>query len=573
MELTLYKSEKLFSEKVRDLIVWGIVCFFIVALAFPLITLGIKATQDNNGNYIGTTNFIQYLTSPGVLNSFFNTVKIASLSMSITLILGFLYSYGIARSQIRGKNILKFLILLPIFAPTMLHGISLIYLFGRMGVITTGFFGKFPYLATDINLYGATGIVISEVIYTLPQAYLIISMALANSDYRLYEAAKTLGTSKIKQFFTITLPSCKYAVFSTATVSFILAFTDFGAPKVVGGNYNVLATDIYKQVIGQQNLGRGAVVSILLLIPAIISFFLEKSLEKKQRDTFNAKSMNYRVEHSRFRDTFFYIFCWLIGVSILGLFLIAAVASFIKMWPYNFEITLNNYKFFDFNGGALQFYKNSVTIAFISATLGTVIAYLGAYICLKTESLTSVRNTIKFFAIVPLALPGMVLGLGYIFFFNMNYIQIPIIGWVSNPFNTLYGTLWILVLVNIVHFFSVAFMTASTSLKKLDKEFEIVSLSMGIPWYKTFFNVTLPLTKHTIGEIFIYYFVNCMTTVSAAVFLYTSKTTLASIAMINLDEVGDQAKAAAMGVLIVITNLFIKAIYEIIKKRYFGRNR
>ncbi|WP_418965057.1 hypothetical protein [Cetobacterium sp.] len=186
MELTLNKSEKLFSEKVRDLIVLGIVCFFIVALAFPLITLGIKATQDNSGNYIGTTNFIQYLTSPGVLNSFFNTVKIASLSMSITLILGFLYSYGIARSQIRGKNILKFLILLPIFAPTMLHGISLIYLFGRMGVITTGFFGKFPYLATDINLYGATGIVISEVIYTLPQAYLIISMALANSDYRLY---------------------------------------------------------------------------------------------------------------------------------------------------------------------------------------------------------------------------------------------------------------------------------------------------------------------------------------------------------------------------------------------------
>lgn len=573
MELIFNRSQKLFSERVRDIIVWGIAIFFIVVLAFPLVALGVKATQNNSGTYIGFRNFIEYLTSPGVLSSFFNTIKVASSTMFITLLLGFIYSYGISRSNIKGKNILKFLILLPIFAPTMLHGISLVYIFGRMGVITTGFFGKFPSLATDINLYGPTGIVISEVIYTLPQAYLIISMALANSDYRLYEAAKTLGTSKVKQFFTITLPSCKYAVFSTATVSFILAFTDFGAPKVVGGNYNVLATDIYKQVIGQQNLGRGAVVSILLLIPAIISFFLEKSLEKKQRDTFNAKSMDYRIEHSKFRDLFFYIFCWLIASSILGIFVIATIASFVKMWPYNFEATLNNYKFFDFNGGALQFYKNSILTALLSAILGTIISYLGAYTCLKTETLTPIRNTIKFLAIVPLALPGMVLGLGYIFFFNMNYIQIPFLGLVSNPFNSLYGTLWILVLVNIVHFFSVAFMTASTSLKKLDKEFEIISLSMGIPWYKTFFNVTLPLTKHTIGEIFIYYFVNCMTTVSAAVFLYTSKTTLASIAMVNLDEVGDQAKAAAMGILIVATNLFVKAIYEIIKKIFFGRNK
>lgn len=573
MELIFKKSEKLLSEKIRDVIVWGIAAFFVVTLLFPLITLSLKATEDNAGNFIGLQNFIQYLTSPGVMSSFFNTVKIATSTMLITLILGFGYSYGMARSNIKGKGVLKFLILLPIFAPTMLHGISLVYLFGRMGVITTGFFGKFPGIATDINLYGSTGIVISEVIYTLPQAYLIISMALQNSDYRLYEAAKTLGTSKIKQFFTITLPSCKYAIFSTATVSFILAFTDFGAPKVVGGNYNVLATDIYKQVIGQQNLGRGAVVSILLLIPAVISFFFEKSLEKKQRDTFNAKSMNYRIESSTNRDIFFYSFCWLIGLSILGLFITAGIASFVKMWPYNFELTLNNYKFFDFNGGAFHFYKNSITIAMLSAVFGTIIAYLGAYICLKTESLTRLRNIIKFFAIVPLALPGMVLGLGYIFFFNMNYIRIPLLGWVNNPFNSLYGTLWILVLVNIVHFFSVAFMTASTSLKKLDKEFEIVSLAMGVSWYKTFFSVTLPLTKHTIGEIFIYYFVNCMTTVSAAVFLYTSKTTLASIAMVNLDEVGDQAKAAAMGILIVGTNLLVKTIYEIIKKRYFRRNK
>ncbi|MGL5798351.1 MAG: putative 2-aminoethylphosphonate ABC transporter permease subunit [Cetobacterium sp.] len=573
MDLILKKSEKLFSEKIRDTLVYCIAIFFVIALLFPLIFLGFKSVEDNAGNFIGLSNFIGYLASPSVLGSFLNTVKIAISTTIITLILGFIYSYGVARCNLKFKSALKFLILLPIFAPTMLHGISLVYLFGRMGIVTTGFFGRFPNLAVDINLYGSTGIIISEVIYTLPQAYLIMSMALQNSDYRLYEAAKTLGSSKTKQFFTITLPSCKYAIFSSATVAFILSFTDFGAPKVVGGNYNVLATDIYKQVIGQLNLGRGAVVSILLLLPAIISFFFERNFEKKQRDTFNAKSMKYRVELSPLRDKIFSIFCSVIAFGILTIFLVALVASFSKMWPYNFEFSLNNYKFFDFNGGAFHFYKNSILIALLSAGLGTILAYFTAYICLKTESLNSIRNFIKFFSIVPLALPGMVLGLGYIFFFNSNYINFPIFGRVMNPFNAIYGTIWILVFCNITHFFSVAFMTANTSLKKLDKEFEIISLSMGVPWYKTFFSVTLPMTKHTIGEIFIYYFVNCMTTVSAAVFLYTSKTTLASIAMVNLDEVGDSAKAAAMGILIVATNLIVKALYELIKKKYFGSDK
>ncbi|MGL6169287.1 MAG: putative 2-aminoethylphosphonate ABC transporter permease subunit, partial [Fusobacteriaceae bacterium] len=199
MDLVLKKTEKLTSEKIRDIFVWVIVLFFMVALVFPLFFLGIKSLENTAGEYVGVQNFVQYLKNPGVMNSFLNTVKIATLSMVITLGIGFLYSYGVSRANLKGKNILKFLVLLPIFAPTMLHGISLVYLFGRMGLITTGFFGRLPWLSTNINLYGPVGIVISEVIYTLPQAYLIISIALANSDYRLYEAAETLGTSKIKQ--------------------------------------------------------------------------------------------------------------------------------------------------------------------------------------------------------------------------------------------------------------------------------------------------------------------------------------------------------------------------------------
>ena len=556
----------LFSEKIREWIGYFIIGIFLVTLILPIIYLGIRAVSDKSGNFIGILNFKEYLTNPAVLKSFFNTVNISILTTIFTIVIGSVYAYGMSRCNISGKRLLKLIVLLPLFAPTMLHGISLIYLFGRKGIITTGFFGKYPFLATDISLYGPVGIVISEIIYALPQVYLILSISLKNSDYRLYEAGKTLGSSNFKQFLTITLPSMKYALISSTIVTFILSFTDLGAPKVVGGNYNVLATDIYKQVIGQQELGKGAVVSILLIIPAVISFALQRSIDNKQRDAFNAKSSAYRIEKNSFRDITIGIFCYGISFGIILIFLTSVVASFTKMWPYDFSFVLNNYKFFDYNGGAMAFYRNSIKIAFLTGILGTALAFFSSYISTKVNNMKIIKELIGFFALIPLALPGMVLGLGYIFFFNLVTLNIPFLGEVRNPFNNLYGTLWILVFVNIIHFFSVAFITASTALKKLDKEFEIVSLSMGIPWYKTFFKVTVPLTREAIGEIFIYYFINAMTTVSAAIFLYTSKTTLASIAMINLDEVGDQSKAAAMGVLIILTNLIVKLVYELIIK-------
>ena len=151
-------------------------------------------------------------------------------------------------------------------------GLSLVYMFGNKGVITTGFFDRFPWLAWDIQLYGLTGIVIAEVVFTFPPAFMILLVALSNTDARLYEASESLGAGKVRTFFTVTIPSIKFGLLSAIFVAFTLSFTDFGAPKVVGGQFNILAVDIYKQVIGQQNFGMGATVSIILLIPTVLAF-------------------------------------------------------------------------------------------------------------------------------------------------------------------------------------------------------------------------------------------------------------------------------------------------------------
>lgn len=559
--------EKTKDEVIREILTWFILIFLIVAIVFPLGLLLTKSFENNSGEFIGLSNFKEYFSNKNLLISLKNTFTISIASSVISLVLAFVYAYGVQRTTIRFKNIFKYIALMPLFAPTMMHGISLVYLFGRKGAVTTGFFDKIPQLAFDINLYGATGIIIAEVLYIFPQIFLVLNIALSTTDYRLYEAADMLGTSNFRKFFTITLPNMKYGMISSFIIAFILSFTDFGAPKVVGGNFSVLATDVYIKVVGQNNMSMGAVVSIILLIPSVAAFFIDQKIQKKQGVVLNAKSIPYTAKENKARDIFFYIYTILICLFIISIFVTIFVSAFSKLWPYDLSFSLNNFKFYDYNGGIEIFFKNSFILAVLSGIFGTFMTFMSAYLIEKKEKKTIKDKVIYFLSLVPLALPGMVIGISYIFFFNKSYFTIPFLNIsIMNPFNSLYKTIWIMVLANVIHFYSISFLTANTALKKLDKEFERVSLSMGIPWYKTFSNVTFPMCLESILEIFFYYFVNSMVTISALVFLYTSSLNLLPIAVINLDDTGEIAKASAMSIVILLTNIIIKIIYQIILK-------
>lgn len=559
--------EKTKDEVIREILTWFILIFLIVAIVLPLGFLLTKSFENNSGEFIGLSNFKEYFSNKNLLISLKNTFTISIASSVISLILAFIYAYGVQRTTIRFKNIFKYIALMPLFAPTMMHGISLVYLFGRKGAITTGFFDKIPQFAFDINLYGATGIIIAEVLYIFPQIFLVLNIALSTTDYRLYEAADMLGTSNFRKFFTITLPNMKYGMISSFFIAFILSFTDFGAPKVVGGNFSVLATDVYIKVVGQNNMSMGAVVSIILLIPSVAAFFIDQKIQKKQGVVLNAKSIPYTAKENKARDAFFYIYTILICFFILSIFVTIFVSAFSKLWPYDLSFSLNNFKFYDYNGGIEIFFKNSFLLAVLSGIFGTFMTFMSAYLIEKKEKKTLKDKVIYFLSLIPLALPGMVIGISFIFFFNKSYFTIPFLNIsIINPFNSLYKTIWIMVLANVIHFYSISFLTANTALKKLDKEFERVSLSMGIPWYKTFSNVTFPMCLESILEIFFYYFVNSMVTISALVFLYTSSLNLLSIAVINLDDTGEIAKASAMSIVILLTNIIIKIIYQIILK-------
>ena len=559
--------EKTKDEIIKEILTLFILAFLIIIIIFPIGMLICKSFQNNSGEYVGLKNFYDYFTSRNMIISLKNTLFVSTVSSVISIILAFIFAYGIQRTTIKFKEIFKYIGMLPLFAPTMMHGIALVYMFGRKGAVTTGFFDNFPSLAFDINLYGPIGIIIAEVLFIFPQVFLVLNIALSVTDYRLYEAADMLGTGNIRKFFTITLPNIKYGFISSFIVAFILTFTDFGAPKVVGGNYSVLATDVYIKVVGQNNMAMGAVVSIILLIPSVIAFIIDQKVQKKQSVVFNAKSKAYVPKKDKIRDTFYYIYMTIICLSIISVFVTIFVSAFSKLWPYDLSFSLKNFKFYDYNGGVFLFFKNSFILALLSGIAGTVLTFMSAYLTEKKEKKTIVDKMIYFLSIIPLALPGMVIGIAFIFFFNKTAFTIPFTDVaVTNPFHFLYKTIWIMVLANVIHFYSISFLTANTALKKLDKEFERVSLSIGIPWYKTLIHVTLPMCMDAVLEIFFYYFVNSMVTISALVFLYTSNLNLLAVAVVNLDDAGEIAKASAMSVVILGTNIVIKIIYQIILK-------
>jgi len=548
----------------RGLILLGML-FLLVGVVFPLYPMISRSFQDTQGTWIGLANYIRYVTTPSLAASFTNSLGVAIATTLISVGLAFVYAYALTRTAIPGKAVFRTLGLLPLYIPPLAHAIGLVYLFGNQGLVTTGLFGRLP--GWDINLYGPVGIVIGLSLYCFPQAVIILVTALSLTDARLYEAAEALRTPTWRTFLTVTIPSVKFGLVSAIFVCFILAFTDFGVPKVVGGNFNVLATDIYKQVIGQQNFAMGATISVLLLIPSVLAFIIDRIVQRRQTALVSAKSVPFTPKPKPILDSIMFAFCSLVVLFAVVVFGTIILASLIQVWPYNFSLSLRHYDFGSVGGGGYGAYWNSIRMSLYTALFGTIVVFILAYLVEKGKGMRWLRSVTYFLSTIPLALPGLVLGLSYVFFFNNPIWRIPFINIaIYNPFNWLYGTMGILVLCNIIHFFTVCFLTATTALKQLDAEFEAVSASMSVPFYKTFWRVTVPLSLPAILEIGIYFFVNAMVTISAIIFLYPANLPLAAVAIVNMDDAGDIAAAAAMSTLIVLTSLGVRLLYRFLTR-------
>jgi iron(III) transport system permease protein len=543
------------QDRIAQGLLLGVCAFLIVFLLAPLAMLLVKSLQDRDGVFVGLRQFQEYFQTPALRQSIVHTLAVAGTVTAVTIPLAFTFAYALTRSCTPLKGTLRVIALTPILAPSLLPAISFIQWFGTQGLL--------KWMLGGASVYGPIGIIISSIYAVFPHALMIILTALLLSDGRLYEAAESLGTPTLRKFFTITLPGAKYGLISAAMVVFSYTVSEFGIPKVIGGNFNVLALDIFKQVIGQQNFNKGAVVSIVLLVPVLFAFVVDWVMQGRQQAQFSSRAVAYAPKPRRWFDASMFAYCLFICALLLAVLGMAVYTSFIKLWPYNKSFSFAHYTFGLVDAGVISSFFNSLRMAILTAVLGTMLIFGGAYLLEKTRGVRGLRALIRMLAAIPMGVPGMVLGLGYIFFFNHP----------DNPLNGLYHGMTILVVVTIVHYYTSSHLTAVTALKALDNEFEAVSASLKVPFYKTFFRVTVPVCLPAILDIGRYLFVNAMTTISAVVFLYSPDTQLASLTILTLDDAGEIGAAAAMATLIVAASTTVCVLYAIVTRLLLARTQ
>ncbi len=491
-------------------------------------------------SYMDKESIKRVISSPLFGEAVLHSLVSAIIGTVITVVLAFLLAICIKRTKIRFKGLFSVIFVLPMLLPSISHGMGLVILFGNNGILTRLFH-------IQGNIYGLGGIVMGSVLYAFPVAFLMLSDVLHYEDGAAYEAAKVLGIPKIRQLTAILLPFLRKPLISVVFSIFTLIITDYGVPLMVGGKYTTIATVMYQEVIGQLDFGKGAVYGCILLIPAVIAFVVDILNKDRGNSGYVTKPCNESDRKVILAGS--YIYCIAMSLAVIIPLLAFVVLAFAKDYPSNLTFTLDNV-IQTFNLKAGGYFVNSVLIAILTALLGVVIAFMTAYLSARMKSKMS--RFLHLSSMTSAAIPGMVLGLSYVLAFNKTPI---------------YGTIIVLVLVNVIHFIASPYLMIYNSLCKINENLEDVAHTMGIKRALLMRDVLIPQCKYTILEMFSYFFVNCMMTISAVSFLANTANKPVSL-MINQFEAQMQLECAAVvSLMILITNLLIKGVVHLLKKR------
>lgn len=502
-----------------------ILCFiFILFVFYPFIQMILKIEAEDIKNVFNTPLFIPALK---------NSLKISCITTFISVNLGLALALSLQRTQIKCKSLLAILLTLPMLVPSISHGMSLTVLFGTNGIIS-------KLLNLEGTIYGFFGIIIGSVLYSYPVAFLMFNDVLKYQDSTPYEAATILGIPKSNITLNITMPYLKKPLIATIFSVFTMVITDYGVPLMIGGKTTTLAVIMYQEVLGQLEFGKGSVIGLLLLIPAIITFIFNTVLKKQSNSNHTTKT--FQLKKNRKRDSLAYFICTAIIFIIILLVLAFAIVAFTVKYPGNMTPTFNNIvKMFTLRGDA--YLLNSIIIAFCVATLGSGMAFTTAYLTARIPSKLS--HTLHLFSITTLAIPGLVLGLSYAMTFNSTFI---------------YGTIAILILVNTMHFFASPYQMMYNSLNKINENIENVGKTLGINKTRIIFNIIIPQCKSTFIEMFSYFFVNSMMTISAVSFLANASTKPISLMIGQFEAQMLYECAAVISLIILFSNFIIKSI-------------
>ncbi|MBK5443049.1 ABC transporter permease subunit [Peribacillus sp. TH24] len=522
-----------------------ILLLFTAFLLLPLGILFVRSFETSEG--FNLSNYLSILSNKELLESIGNSIKISSLTAVITTVLAFSLAYSIHCTRIYRpiKSAIKTGILVPMLLPTITFGFAIIYSFGNQGIITK-IFGR-----NLFDIYGFNGLLIGYVIYTLPSAFLLINNSFKYIDKKFMVVSKLMGNGTIRSFMNTIVRPLLGTLGGAFVLSFILSFTDFGIPASVGGTYTVVATQLYQVMLGSiPDFNNGAAIAVLMLIPVVFGVLLLNYLEK-----FNFhydKFSDIELSQHKGRDLCFGMVSLLVLIGMLSVFAVMFIAPFLNSFPYDLSFTLKHFIDTFQSSDLTAVYKNSLFVAILTAVFGTLIAFCSAVLNVRTP--LKWKSSIDVISMLTNTVPGMVLGLSYLLLFNGSSWK---------------GTFTIIVLCNIVHFFTTPYLMAKNSLSKMNPGWETTGELLGDSWIKTVYRVILPNSASTVIEMFSYYFINSMVTISGIIFLVTAQTTLVASKIKELQHFSKFNEIFILSLLIFFTNLIVKLLCDHYQKRQF----
>lgn len=500
-------------------------------ILFPLYRiLAYSVTGESGGFSLAAA--AEAIASPSYLRTFRNSLVLGLTTACIATTIGYVFAYALTRTAIPLKGFFKAIATIPVISPPFVLSLSMIFLFGRNGLITRKLLG-----IDNFNVYGMHSLVVVQSISFFPIAYLTLTGILEKLNPAVEDAALNLGASRSRIFRTVTLPLSLPGIVSALLLVFIQSMEDFSNPAVISGNFSTLSVEAYRTITGMYDMRGGAMMALMLLAPTLLAFLLQKYwLSGKSFVTVTGKPTSGRQLNTDPKVVWpLFGFCLLVAFIVILFYGTVLVGAFVKIWGINFSFTLAHFKYVMTLGW--QPLKNSATLALLATPVTGLLGMIIAFLVVRKEF--PGRRMMEFVSMLTFAVPGTVVGIGYILAFN------------EKPF-LLTGTAFLIVMAFTFRNMPVGIEAGTSTLLQIDKSIEEASSILGASSSTTFKRITLPMLRQAFFSGLVYSFVRSMTAVSAVIFLISPRWNLSTISIFSLFESSKYSAAAAYIVVMIV---------------------
>lgn len=541
----LKNMKKVFNDPILFSTIVFILVILIMFILFPMYNI-----LKESFTYKGEFSLIHYKNIKEMQENFIiilNTLKLGVVTSVISTAIGFFFAYGMTYVKIPFRKFFNSIAILPIVSPPFVIALSAILLLGRRGFITRNLLG-----IRNAEIYGFHGLVLVQVLTFFPVAYLMLVGLLQKIDPSVEEASRDLGASRWDVFRTITFPLMIPGLANAILVIFIQAIADFGNPMVIGGNFTTVAVQIYLQGIGNYDMGSATALAVVLILMSISIFVTQKYyISKKSYVTVTGKVSREREKISEKNITMpIFIIMAFLTFCVFLMYIMIPIGSFVKLWGVKYDFSLEHYKYVFALG--MKPIWDTTFLSIISTPITGILAMIIAFLIVRRKFLG--KGFIEFITMMAIAIPGTIVGLGYIITYN------------TKPF-VLTGTATILIIAFIMRNMPIGIRSGIAALQQIDPSIEEAATVLGANSKKVFISVTLPMIKPAFFSGLVYAFVRSMTLVSTIIFLVSAKYNLLTVAIMNQIDVGKIGVASAYCTILIIIVFFVIGIMTYILKK------